>query len=1137
MGFFSRIPFLSFRLLMALTGLQCLLSQALFAQDPPTSVEIPAVVAPSPDVSSLGKYGNTPVGLVSGLPDISIPLYTVQSRRIQVPITLSYHAGGNKVNEVSSWVGFGWSLNAGGVITRSVVGECDQGGFWSKTIKSASQIGLNDFYYCLSLARGSDGESDYYFYNFAGRSGKFVYTRNNNATPYLIPQSPIVINNAGDLFEVRDEMGNLYLFHDFETTQVDDGPIFRSSFYLSRIISADRTDTVYFTYVQDAAFVESDVSYTETVGAVCDGGKAYPHLPEDPFRHDYATSNSSRTIGVKRLSEIRYGTGKVVLKTKSDRLDASQSRLDSLIVFSREANGTYLRRNSFVFQNNSQFVSSSGSGQFKYRMKLTAIDEFDNLKARVKSHKFEYNETVLLPHRTSGAQDWWGLYNGQLANTSLIPYERIEFASTPFEIGGGNREPDSTYMKACMLKRIVYPTGGATEFYFEPHFYTGNKTVKEERAANAGQYGNTSQLFETIVVFTPTATGWAKVKTTCSNVTDGDPYFSRVIVKRYNNSETLLNHIYDPYNYPGFPPELVKDFWVYLTAGVSYELKVSSKGNSGSTLYGGAAFSQATIEWYQAVVGVKRMAGGLRVKKTIDYPGNGSPPITRVYQYGTTGDGTGTLLVPPESISSHKQENNIELWQVMPPANVPGMACATTRLLITSRPQRDLGGLNGSVVLYPKVTVYESSENGPNGQAEHFFRIEADQFLGVHKAYNDGLFQLNNSWRYGDEDSVIYYRGNTNERVWQTKNVFSVLQQNDAGGTKVGSKKSYQNIEVHIEPYVPSDYFYYFDYPVYTGVKKLISTETIQYASDNPGIISKNKVLYEYANLSPKHQQITRQTNYASDADTVIIKYWYPVDYNNTTDTIATLLDKNIIAQPLKVEVHSNSKIVAGKVNIVNKNGSPVDVYSFETTDPVTPPAHNTNLNSIPAGYKKNLSLEYNQASGNIVKINPRDGLVKTYLWGHDNSHPIAEITNAAPTQVFHTSFEDNTGVSGDAKTGKKYYNAGSYTIPVASRPSGTDLVMTFWYFNGTWKFQSEIPYNSTVSMSGANRLDEIRVYPRAAQMTTYTYEAGMGITSVTDPNNQTVYYEYDPFGRMVMIKDQNKHVIKNLQYHYKGQN
>jgi hypothetical protein len=90
----------------------------VFAQDEYKANVIP----PSPDAAALGKFVEVPVSYYTGIPQISIPIYTIQTGNIQLPISISYHAGGVKVEDVASRVGLGWALNAGGVISRSVVG-------------------------------------------------------------------------------------------------------------------------------------------------------------------------------------------------------------------------------------------------------------------------------------------------------------------------------------------------------------------------------------------------------------------------------------------------------------------------------------------------------------------------------------------------------------------------------------------------------------------------------------------------------------------------------------------------------------------------------------------------------------------------------------------------------------------------------------------------------------------------------------------------------------------------------------------------------------------------------------------------------------------------------------------------------
>lgn len=76
----------------------------------------------SPNAAALGKFVHVPVNKHTGITQIDLPIYSVTEGSLELPITLKYHAGGVKVAESASWVGTGWALNAGGVITRSVRG-------------------------------------------------------------------------------------------------------------------------------------------------------------------------------------------------------------------------------------------------------------------------------------------------------------------------------------------------------------------------------------------------------------------------------------------------------------------------------------------------------------------------------------------------------------------------------------------------------------------------------------------------------------------------------------------------------------------------------------------------------------------------------------------------------------------------------------------------------------------------------------------------------------------------------------------------------------------------------------------------------------------------------------------------------
>src|SRR5207247_399345 len=132
-----------------------------------------------PNAASLGEYGDIPVNLNTGVPDISIPLFTAKGRTLQLPITMRYNASGIKVEDIGGWVGMGWSLDAGGVITRTVRGKVDE--------RSSGYYNTGTAFYdpqnwptptaslLQNIVQGyADGEPDQFFFNFAGSSGQFI---------------------------------------------------------------------------------------------------------------------------------------------------------------------------------------------------------------------------------------------------------------------------------------------------------------------------------------------------------------------------------------------------------------------------------------------------------------------------------------------------------------------------------------------------------------------------------------------------------------------------------------------------------------------------------------------------------------------------------------------------------------------------------------------------------------------------------------------------------------------------------------------------------------------------------------------------------------------------------------------------
>jgi YD repeat-containing protein len=73
----------------------------------------------------------------------------------------------------------------------------------------------------------------------------------------------------------------------------------------------------------------------------------------------------------------------------------------------------------------------------------------------------------------------------------------------------------------------------------------------------------------------------------------------------------------------------------------------------------------------------------------------------------------------------------------------------------------------------------------------------------------------------------------------------------------------------------------------------------------------------------------------------------------------------------------------------------------------------------------------------------------------------------------------------------------------------------------------------TAITVLGSGSIDELRLYPEQAQMTTYTYLPGQGISAVTDVNCQTTHYEYDSFNRLKYLRDPQGNIIKSYDYNY----
>src|SRR4030095_2779366 len=239
----------------------------LFGQTSQAQKFLTRLIPPSPEASGMTRYGNYEMSLFNGTPAISIPIYEIKVGELKVPIAINYHASGIKVNEIASRVGLGWDLQAGGAITRKIMGgkadEAVDYGYFSATSTSENRVKsgteINPFtqagldYLNNVEKKIYDVEPDLFSYSFPGHSGKFLFNQKNNFTPFYIPYAPIAVsftpsNNHPFGFQIKDESGIAYKFDSTEwTNTISSNSVYAtSSWMLTDVISANMQDSIHF---------------------------------------------------------------------------------------------------------------------------------------------------------------------------------------------------------------------------------------------------------------------------------------------------------------------------------------------------------------------------------------------------------------------------------------------------------------------------------------------------------------------------------------------------------------------------------------------------------------------------------------------------------------------------------------------------------------------------------------------------------------------------------------------------------------------------------------------------------------------------------------------------------------------------
>ena len=296
-----------------------------------------------------------------------------------------------------------------------------------------------------------------------------------------------------------------------------------------------------------------------------------------------------------------------------------------------------------------------------------------------------------------------------------------------------------------------------------------------------------------------------------------------------------------------------------------------------------------------------------------------------------------------------------------------------------------------------------------------------------------------------------------------------------------------------------------------------------------------------------------------------------PVQNGNVDAGIASMQVYHILNIPVEKIVSINKGagdylLGAIKTEFTTNGGytvSPKTVYSAAFT---TSPFKSDFIANPANYYQPKVNFVYN-AFNNIIEQSKINDAKEAYVWGYNNINTIAKVINADNASIAATSFEPNgsgnfsfagmpiTDPSVPAITGNFIYNLSSGSITKGNLPINNTYTVSYWSKNGAQNVNSTAatsgqiisqftyyehiivnPAGGTITISGTGTIDELRLYPQKAQMSTYTYDPLIGMTSQTDANNKIIYYQYDALGRLSVLRDQDKNILKLYCYNYAGQ-
>jgi hypothetical protein len=440
-----------------------------------------------PRVEAFTIFGDVPVSHTTGVPDISIPLFNIESHGYTLPVTLRYHTAMVKPPYDHTNVATGWIVEVGGTVVQNINGENDFLGKRPTTANWKNDSGLTDQtvsstqeYLVNACNRVYDCEYDLFSCSYPGGNDKFIVNKNSSGKYDVIPLSnpnlkgSVIVSDYSiaaykvNNFSVTDQNGYKYSYEKKIYSQVD---VDKFPFYM--------LDTIYSPNGH-RLFNFSYSAYTNTTNQLNFRNYIINHDWTEYFQNTsdftgvalpegYSTWNSTllnENWSGGTINKVEFDNGSLEFT-----LSSNHSYITAISL--KDATGNLLRNIEF------QIGSFPGEG---YRS-LNKIILKDKNSVKISEYSFDYyNKTESVNNSTLNL-DYWGYLTSGYRPSGLLgqyidiaqrsfSYNRVlgmyeGTQSATLTIGQDiNKEPNLNSTETYALKSITYPTNGRTEFIY-----------------------------------------------------------------------------------------------------------------------------------------------------------------------------------------------------------------------------------------------------------------------------------------------------------------------------------------------------------------------------------------------------------------------------------------------------------------------------------------------------------------------------------------------------------------------------------------------------------------------------------------------------------------------------------------------